>query len=161
GPRTCRAWSRHGRTCRSPASRCPRRTWGARTRSTRSCRCPRASRSPPWPSATPEPATQRGSPPGSWASPIRESRLAPSRKGRRWPIARAEMPRVRLPDTTFRDVNRLNGLQVDDLATLAGKLDPLGFFSLDAFGGRSFDALLRRGLDPWEWLRRLAEATPG
>jgi len=71
------------------------------------------------------------------------------------------MPRVRLTDTTFRDVNRLNGLQVDDLATLAGKLDPLGFFSLDAFGGRSFDALLRRGLDPWEWLRRLAEATPG
>jgi pyruvate carboxylase subunit B len=67
---------------------------------------------------------------------------------------------VRLTDTTFRDGNRLLDLRFDDVGALAGKLDSVGFFSLDAFGGRGFDASLRRGLDPWERLRRLHEATP-
>jgi len=67
---------------------------------------------------------------------------------------------VGLTDTTFRDGHRILDLPVDELAPLAGKLDSIGFFSLDAFGGRSFGASLRRGLDPWAWLRRLAEATP-
>jgi pyruvate carboxylase subunit B len=68
--------------------------------------------------------------------------------------------RVRLTDTTLRDGLWLLDLPVDELAPVAGKLDSIGFFSLDAVGGRSFDASLRRGLDPWAWLRRLAQATP-
>jgi pyruvate carboxylase subunit B len=67
---------------------------------------------------------------------------------------------VRLTDTTFRDGHRLLDLPADELVPVAAKLDSIGFFSLDAFGGRSFDASLRRGLDPWAWLRRLAAATP-
>ncbi len=67
---------------------------------------------------------------------------------------------MRLTDTTLRDSNRLLDLQVEETYPVARQLDSVGFFSVDAFGSRNFDASLRCGQDPWEWLRRLQGATP-
>lgn len=88
--------------------------------------------------------------------------------GRRWPVPEAvtkkrARPRLRLTDTTFRDANQclLSGrLRGAEIVPLAKKLDGLGLFALEAFGGATFETYLRLHDDPWEYLRELAEATP-
>lgn len=40
------------------------------------------------------------------------------------------------------------------------KLDAVGLFALEAFGGATFETYVRLGEDPWEYLRGLHEATP-
>src|SRR5262249_46814849 len=64
-------------------------------------------------------------------------------------------PRLRLTDTTFRDGNQslLGGhLRGDEIVPVAAKLDAVGLFSLEAFGGATFETSLRLGDDPWETL---------
>ncbi|HLZ93781.1 MAG TPA: pyruvate carboxylase subunit B [Candidatus Dormibacteraeota bacterium] len=71
--------------------------------------------------------------------------------------------RLRLIDTTFRDANQslLGGvLTADEVVPIAQLMDGIGFAALEAFGGATFETQLRRGDDPWDWLRRLAKATP-
>lgn len=85
------------------------------------------------------------------------------KKGRRSPIANANGPRLRLTDTTFRDGNQslLGGhLRGDEIVPVAAKLDTVGLFSMEAFGGATFETWLRLGDDPWQTLRRLHEVTP-
>lgn len=75
----------------------------------------------------------------------------------------AERRRLRLTDTTFRDGNQslLGGhLTGEEIFPLARKMDDIGFAAMEAFGGATFEAFLRRGEDPWEYLARLSEATP-
>ena len=77
--------------------------------------------------------------------------------------ARERGPRLRLTDTTFRDGNQslLGGqLRGEEILPVAQKLDSVGLFSLEAFGGATFETWLRLGDDPWETLRRLHEVTP-
>jgi pyruvate carboxylase subunit B len=72
-------------------------------------------------------------------------------------------PRLRLTDTTFRDGSQvlLGGrLRVEEILPVASRLDGLGLFALEGFGGATFEAALRLGDDPWESLRRLSEAAP-
>lgn len=72
-------------------------------------------------------------------------------------------PRLRLTDTTFRDANQslLGGrLRPREILPLARKLDGIGFFALEAFGGATFETFLRLGDDPWEYLRDLSKAAP-
>jgi pyruvate carboxylase subunit B len=71
--------------------------------------------------------------------------------------------RVRLVDTTFRDANQslLGGvLTADEIVPIAQRMDGIGFAAMEAFGGATFETQVRRGEDPWEFLRRLAKATP-
>ena len=71
--------------------------------------------------------------------------------------------RLRLIDTTFRDANQslLGGvLTADDIVPIAQLMDGIGFAALEAFGGATFETQVRRGEDPWDFLRRLAKATP-
>lgn len=70
---------------------------------------------------------------------------------------------MRLTDTTFRDGNQslLGGhLRGPEIIPIAQKLDAVGLFALEAFGGATFETYLRQGDDPWEYLRRLREVTP-
>jgi pyruvate carboxylase subunit B len=70
---------------------------------------------------------------------------------------------LRLTDTTLRDGNQslLGGhLRGEELLPIARKLDSIGLFALEAFGGATFETSLRLGEDPWESLRRLHGATP-
>ena len=63
----------------------------------------------------------------------------------------------------MRDGNQslLGGsLGAAELLPLAELLDEVGFHSLEAWGGATFEAYLRRGEDPWSYLSGLRKATP-
>jgi oxaloacetate decarboxylase alpha subunit len=52
-------------------------------------------------------------------------------------------------------------MRIDDLLPIAAKLDQVGFWSLESWGGATFDACIRFvGEDPWERIRRFKEAMP-
>lgn len=52
-------------------------------------------------------------------------------------------------------------MRVEDMLPIAGKLDQLGFWSLESWGGATFDACIRYlGEDPWERIRKLKAAMP-
>ena len=73
-------------------------------------------------------------------------------------------PRLRLTDTTFRDAHQslLGGrLRGEDIVRLAARMDEVGFYSLEAFGGATFETEIRNnGENPWEYLRQLKKAAP-
>lgn len=52
-------------------------------------------------------------------------------------------------------------LRLDDMLPIAGKLDQVGYWSIEMWGGATFDACIRfLGEDPWERLRELKKAMP-
>jgi len=52
-------------------------------------------------------------------------------------------------------------MRIEDMLPIADKLDRVGFWSLETWGGATFDACIRFvGEDPWERLRRLKAAMP-
>ena len=73
-------------------------------------------------------------------------------------------PRLRLTDTTFRDAHQslISGrLRGEDIVRLASKMDKVGFYSLEAFGGATFETEIRlNGENPWDYLRDLKKAAP-
>lgn len=51
--------------------------------------------------------------------------------------------------------------RIEDMLPICGKLDQVGFWSLETWGGATFDACIRYlGEDPWERLRQLKKAMP-
>ncbi len=52
-------------------------------------------------------------------------------------------------------------MRTEDMLPIAGKLDKIGFWSIESWGGATFDACIRYlGEDPWERIRRLKAAMP-
>jgi len=52
-------------------------------------------------------------------------------------------------------------MRLEDMLPIAEKLDQVGFWSLETWGGATFDACIRfLGEDPWERLRALKKAMP-
>lgn len=52
-------------------------------------------------------------------------------------------------------------LRIEDMLPVADKLDRVGFWSMESWGGATFDACIRYlGEDPWERIRRLKAAMP-
>jgi len=52
-------------------------------------------------------------------------------------------------------------LRIEDMLPIASKLDQVGFWSLETWGGATFDSCIRfLGEDPWERLRLLKQAMP-
>lgn len=52
-------------------------------------------------------------------------------------------------------------LRIDDMLPIAEKLDKAGFWSLESWGGATFDACIRfLGEDPWDRIRELKKAMP-
>jgi oxaloacetate decarboxylase alpha subunit len=52
-------------------------------------------------------------------------------------------------------------MRLDDMLPIAEKLDQVGFWALESWGGATFDACIRYlGEDPWERIRKLKEAMP-
>ncbi len=52
-------------------------------------------------------------------------------------------------------------MRIDDMLPIAEKLDQVGFWSMESWGGATFDACIRYlGEDPWERIRLLKEAMP-
>lgn len=67
--------------------------------------------------------------------------------------------RVEITDTTLRDAHQslwATRMRTDDMLPIAGKLDQVGYHSLEVWGGATFDVCLRYlNEDPWERLRLL------
>ena len=52
-------------------------------------------------------------------------------------------------------------VRIEDMLPIAEKLDKVGFWSMETWGGATFDACIRYlGEDPWERLRKLKSAMP-
>ena len=52
-------------------------------------------------------------------------------------------------------------MRIDDMLPIAPKLDQVGFWSMESWGGATFDACIRYlGEDPWERIRRIKAAMP-
>jgi len=70
---------------------------------------------------------------------------------------------VHLVDTTFRDGNQSlmrGSLTGDEIVPIAARMDGIGFAAMEAFGGATFETQVRRGEDPWQFLKSLSKATP-
>jgi pyruvate carboxylase subunit B len=67
--------------------------------------------------------------------------------------------KVQITDTTLRDAHQsliATRLRTEDMVPLARELDRCGFFSVEAWGGATFDTCIRfLNDDPWERLRAL------
>ncbi|RIZ65701.1 MAG: oxaloacetate decarboxylase subunit alpha [Methylococcales bacterium] len=52
-------------------------------------------------------------------------------------------------------------LRIEDMLPICGKIDQIGYWSIESWGGATFDACIRYlGEDPWERLRLLKTAMP-
>ncbi|MGI9229863.1 MAG: sodium-extruding oxaloacetate decarboxylase subunit alpha [Gammaproteobacteria bacterium] len=52
-------------------------------------------------------------------------------------------------------------MRIDDMLPIAEELDRVGYWSMESWGGATYDACIRfLGEDPWERLRKLKEAMP-
>ena len=69
-----------------------------------------------------------------------------------------------ITDVVLRDGHQsllATRMRIDDMLPIAEKLDQVGFWALETWGGATFDACIRYlGEDPWERLRRLKAAMP-
>lgn len=69
-----------------------------------------------------------------------------------------------LTDVVLRDAHQsllATRLRIEDMLPIAEQLDQIGYWSLETWGGATFDACIRYlGEDPWERLRELKKAMP-
>jgi len=69
-----------------------------------------------------------------------------------------------ITDVVLRDAHQslfATRMRLDDMLPIAEKLDQVGFWSLESWGGATFDACIRYlGEDPWERIRELKKAMP-
>ena len=69
-----------------------------------------------------------------------------------------------ITDVVLRDAHQsllATRLRIDDMLPICDKLDRIGYWSLETWGGATFDACIRYlGEDPWERLRQLKAAMP-
>ena len=74
------------------------------------------------------------------------------------------MGKVLITDTILRDAHQSQAatrMRLDEMLPVAEKLDKIGYYSLECWGGATFDSCLRfLNEDPWERLRALRKAMP-
>lgn len=72
------------------------------------------------------------------------------------------MSRVKITETALRDAHQsliATRMKTEDMLPIAEKLDNVGYYSLEVWGGATFDTCLRfLNEDPWERLRKLRKA---
>ncbi|MBS3802976.1 MAG: sodium-extruding oxaloacetate decarboxylase subunit alpha [Oleiphilaceae bacterium] len=69
-----------------------------------------------------------------------------------------------ITDVILRDAHQsllATRMRLDDMLPIADKLDQVGFWSVESWGGATFDACIRYlGEDPWDRIRQLKKAMP-
>jgi oxaloacetate decarboxylase alpha subunit len=69
-----------------------------------------------------------------------------------------------ITDVVLRDAHQsllATRMRIEDMLPIAAKLDQVGYWSLETWGGATFDSCIRYlGEDPWERIRRLKQAMP-
>ena len=72
--------------------------------------------------------------------------------------------RIRITDTTLRDAHQslwATRMRTDDILAIASKIDEAGYYSLECWGGATFDVCMRfLRENPWERLRLIKKACP-
>ena len=75
-----------------------------------------------------------------------------------------EQKPLAITDVVLRDAHQslfATRLRLDDMLPIAVKLDQVGYWSLETWGGATFDACIRYlGEDPWDRIRELKKAMP-
>ena len=78
-------------------------------------------------------------------------------------MATANQP-IGITEVALRDAHQsilATRLRIEDMLPICGKLDQVGYWSIESWGGATFDACIRYlGEDPWERLRLLKDAMP-
>ncbi|MEG1751248.1 MAG: acetyl-CoA carboxylase biotin carboxyl carrier protein [Raoultibacter sp.] len=74
------------------------------------------------------------------------------------------MPRLQIMDTTIRDGQQslwATRMQIGDMLPILPKMDRVGYWAIEAWGGATFDTCLRfLDENPWERLRSIKAKTP-
>ncbi|KPK37170.1 MAG: pyruvate carboxylase subunit B, partial [Gammaproteobacteria bacterium SG8_47] len=74
------------------------------------------------------------------------------------------MPAINITDTVLRDAHQsllATRMRTEDMLPICDRLDKIGFWSLEVWGGATFDACVRfLKEDPWERLSQLRQALP-
>ena len=74
------------------------------------------------------------------------------------------MPKVHITDVILRDAHQsliATRMRTEDMLPVCARLDAIGYWSLEVWGGATFDACLRYlKEDPWARLRKLRAALP-
>ena len=69
-----------------------------------------------------------------------------------------------ITDVVLRDAHQsllATRMRLEDMLPIAAKLDEVGYWSLETWGGATFDSCIRYlGEDPWERIRQLKKAMP-
>jgi len=68
-----------------------------------------------------------------------------------------ESKKLKLTELVLRDAHQsllATRLRIEDMLPIAKKLDAIGYWSVESWGGATFDACIRYlGEDPWERIR--------
>lgn len=76
----------------------------------------------------------------------------------------APQKKLGITDVVLRDAHQslfATRMRLDDMLPIAEKLDQIGFWSLESWGGATFDSCIRYlGEDPWDRIRQLKKAMP-
>lgn len=103
------------------------------------------------------------------ATPKQKNRLPASKTRQRprlpaWEMEPSPARRLFITDVAFRDGHQsllATRMRTEDLLPVAAELDKVGFWSLEVWGGATFDTCLRfLKEDPWERLRSFRTAMP-
>lgn len=74
------------------------------------------------------------------------------------------MSKLGITEVVLRDAHQsllATRLRLDDMLPIAEKLDQIGYWSIESWGGATFDACIRYlGEDPWLRIRKLKEVMP-
>jgi pyruvate carboxylase subunit B len=111
-----------------------------------------------------KPAPSSGKKSSRTTSPSHRQKASAHEATSGFDIAPAAKKQVRLTEVALRDGHQCllaTRMRTEDMLPIAQKLDAVGFWSLEVWGGATFDTCLRfLKEDPWERLRALREAMP-
>lgn len=74
------------------------------------------------------------------------------------------MAKLKITELVLRDAHQsllATRMRLDDMLPIAKKIDDAGYWSIESWGGATFDSCIRYlGEDPWERIRALKKAMP-
>ena len=76
----------------------------------------------------------------------------------------SKSPALGITEVVLRDAHQslfATRMRIDDMLPIAEKLDQIGYWSMESWGGATFDSCIRfLGEDPWDRIREIKKAMP-
>jgi oxaloacetate decarboxylase alpha subunit len=80
------------------------------------------------------------------------------------PDTQGNTSKVEITELVFRDAHQslfATRMRIDDMLPIADKLDKIGYWSMESWGGATFDSCIRYlGEDPWDRIREIKAVMP-